>query len=94
MVKQFFATAICYALLLGLFARDVRSQTKQNSQTTRAVVTIRYAPNRPANRIIPSRALGAGIDGSSKGMLDLQLRPQNLQAMLSAGLKPRPSRVP
>ncbi len=88
MFSQFSATVICYALLLSFFSREVRSQTKQDSQTTRAVVTVRYTPNRPANRFVPARAIGAGVDGSSKGMLDLQLRPQNVQSMLSAGLKP------
>lgn len=53
-----------------------------------AVVTVSIAPGRAANRFVPSRALGAGVDGHSLGETDRQLTPANLKAMLSAGLKP------
>ena len=53
----------------------------------RATVTINVTPARPANRIIPSHALGGAIDGHFKGENDLQLKQTNIQAMLSAGLK-------
>src|SRR5205807_2698029 len=43
--------------------------------------------SRPTNRIVPSHALGAGIDGHAKGVNDLQLTPANIREMLSAGFK-------
>ncbi|HEY0349253.1 MAG TPA: discoidin domain-containing protein [Pyrinomonadaceae bacterium] len=55
---------------------------------TRATVTVDFTPGHPANRIIPSRALGAGVDGHEQGETDRQLSPANISAMLSAGLKP------
>ncbi|HEX7721486.1 MAG TPA: discoidin domain-containing protein [Pyrinomonadaceae bacterium] len=55
---------------------------------TRATVTVDFTPGHPANRIIPSRALGAGVDGHEQGETDRQLSPANIRAMLSAGLKP------
>jgi hypothetical protein len=53
----------------------------------RATVTITIDTSRPANRFIPSHALGGAIDGHEKGFNDLQLTPPNIQAMQSAGLK-------
>src|SRR5216684_8715479 len=53
----------------------------------RATVTVNVTPGHPANRFIPSHALGAAIDGHDKGVIDLQLTPRNIQAMLTAGLK-------
>src|SRR5204863_3712060 len=50
-------------------------------------ITVSITPGHPANRFIPSHALGAGIDGHDKGEADRQLRPGNIQAMLSAGFK-------
>src|ERR1043166_1724641 len=52
-----------------------------------ATVSIKVTPDRPANRIVPSHALGGAIDGHYKGENDLQLTQSNIQAMLSAGLK-------
>lgn len=52
-----------------------------------ATVTVKFTPGHPANRLIPSHALGAGIDGQDKGTTDLQLTAPNIQAMLSAGFK-------
>src|SRR5713226_1574125 len=53
----------------------------------RATITVNFTPGHPANRIIPSHALGGAIDGHYKGENDLQLNQSNIQAMLSAGLK-------
>jgi len=55
---------------------------------TSITVTVDFTPGHPANRIIPSRALGAGVDGHEQGETDRQLTPANISAMLSAGLKP------
>ena len=81
MSKRLLALLICHALTFA-----VTAQTR-NHNPPRANVTVRVTPGHPANRFSPARALGAGIDGSSKDTLDLQLRPQNVEAMLSAGLK-------
>src|SRR5438132_14196579 len=88
MSRRIFSVAICCVLLLSFLTRAVNPQDNQNNQPSHAIVTVTYAPGHPAHRFIPSHALGAGIDGASKGTLDLQLSPQNIQAMLSAGLKP------
>src|SRR5712692_9910395 len=52
-----------------------------------ATVTVAYTPGRPLNRFIPSHAFGAGIDGHDKGTADLQLTVENINAMLSTGLR-------
>src|SRR5256712_7658461 len=54
----------------------------------RATVTVNFNPGHPANRFIPSHALGAGVDGHTEGVTQIQLSPANIAAMLSAGLKP------
>src|SRR5438067_6807606 len=53
----------------------------------RVTATITIDTSRATNRIVPSRALGAGIDGHAKGVNDLQLTPANIREMLSAGFK-------
>src|SRR5258707_286357 len=55
---------------------------------TSATVTVTFTPGHPANRFIPARALGAGVDGHSTGETVRQLSPANIKAKLSAGLKP------
>ena len=53
-----------------------------------ATVIVSFTPGHPANRFIPSHALGAGVDGHSIGETARQLSPANIKAMLSAGLRP------
>src|SRR5256714_11289061 len=53
----------------------------------RATATITIEISRPTNRIVPSHALGAGVDGHAKGVNDLQLTPANIREMQSAGMK-------
>src|ERR1051325_4043129 len=53
----------------------------------RATATITIDASRPTNRIVPSHARGAGVDGHAKGVNDLQLTPANVREMLSAGFK-------
>src|SRR6266550_909032 len=74
-------TTVVLQPLSGLAQRPsaIRSRTK--------MVTVSITPGQPANRFIPSHALGAGIDGHDKGDADRQLKPKNIEAMLSAGLK-------
>jgi hypothetical protein len=52
-----------------------------------ATVTVSIRPGHPANRFEPSHAFGAAVDGHNKGEIDLQLKPENVKEMLSAGLK-------
>src|SRR5437773_2770793 len=47
-----------------------------------------FVTDKPANRFIPSQALGAGVDGHAFGETERQLSSPNIQAMLSAGLEP------
>ncbi|MDX6576839.1 MAG: hypothetical protein QOE96_2792, partial [Blastocatellia bacterium] len=60
---------------------------QRQNQSRTATVTVNFTPGHPANRFIPSHSLGAAVDGHDKGVIDLQLTPPNIQAMLSAGLK-------
>src|SRR5215471_4053510 len=53
----------------------------------RAIATITIDTSHAVNRFAPSHALGAGVDGHDKGTNDLQLTPENIKAMLSAGFK-------
>jgi hypothetical protein len=88
--KRFLAYAICFLMLLrptGVLAQK-RVQDVQS-----IAVTVSYTPGRPSNRIIPSRALGAGVDGHGSGETAVQLSPANIKAMLSAGFKPSTYRL-
>lgn len=76
------AYVLCVAVSLLLTA-----PAQSNQSVNEAVVTVSIA-GPPANRFVPSRALGAGVDGHSLGETDRQLTPSNVKAMLSAGLKP------
>ena len=50
-------------------------------------VIVSISPGHPANRFIPSHALGAAIDGTDEGTTNEQLTSGNIKEMLSAGLK-------
>jgi hypothetical protein len=76
---------VCFALVFQSVL-VLAQETKPAAQ--HATVTVSYTPGKPANRFIPSHALGAGVDGHSEGETDQQLSPKNIEAMLSAGLKP------
>ena len=54
----------------------------------RPTVTITVDTSRPVKHFSPAHALGAAIDGHEKGINDLQLKPDNIRAMLSAGMQP------
>src|SRR5436190_8659187 len=54
----------------------------------RTTATITIDTSRPLNRFTPSHAIGAAIDGHEKGVNDLQFTPDNIKAMLTAGLRP------
>jgi hypothetical protein len=53
-----------------------------------APVTVTVFTDQLANRIVPSHALGAGVDGHAFGEIARQLSPANIHAMLAAGFKP------
>src|SRR5258708_6752413 len=78
------ACAICGALSL----QPTTAFAQGNQPSNEAVVTVTFTPGHAANRFIPSRALGAGVDGHSIGETVRQLSPANIKAMLSAGLRP------
>ena len=82
--------ALAAALQIGSFIVCISIALQPISVTAQepATVTVSFTPGHPANRIIPSRALGAGADGHAQGETDRQLSPANVKAMLSAGLKP------
>lgn len=84
LLKKFGRLLVCAAISLQPIT--VFSQ-RGNEHSRDATVTVRFTPGQPANRFIPSRALGAAIDGHDKGVIDLQLTAPNIQAMLSAGFK-------
>src|SRR6266566_441609 len=73
---------IGFALILLQATTALAQQPTQNSQN--ATVTVTFAPGHPANRFIPTHALGAGVDGHSTGETVRQLSPANITAMLSA----------
>ena len=77
------ACAICAVLSL----QPITGSAQGNQPANEAVVTVSFTPGHPANRFIPSRALGAGVDGHAERETDRQLSPANIRAMLSAGLK-------
>jgi hypothetical protein len=76
--------AVCAVLSL----QPITASAQGNQPANYATVTVSFTPGHPANRFIPARALGAGVDGHSIGETDRQLSPANIKAMLSAGLKP------
>jgi len=84
LARKFGYSVVCSALIFQP-ASAVAQRPDQRPQS--ATVTVNITPGRPANRFVPAHALGAGIDGHDKGVTDLQLTPQNIQTMLSAGLK-------
>jgi hypothetical protein len=54
----------------------------------RSIATITIDTSKTINQFSPSHALGAAIDGHEQGINDLQLKPDNIKVMLSAGLQP------
>jgi hypothetical protein len=56
------------------------------AETGAIIVTLH--PDTPPRSFIPAQALGAGIDGHERGEVRRMLSPNNIQAMLSTGLKP------
>ena len=73
------------ALTICLLVLAARSYVPANREQP---VTVTVDTTKPANRFIPSQALGAGVDGHELGETERQLSPANITAMRSAGLRP------
>src|SRR5260370_10417215 len=81
------ARVLCGAICAAISFQPITA-FGQRSPSLSATVTVSFTPDHPANRFVPARTLGAGVDGHTLGETDRQLSPANIQAMLSAGLKP------
>src|SRR6266480_802363 len=84
-LTHFLCSLVCATVVMQPFTGLAQSPSAIRSPVK--MVTVSITPGHPANRFIPSHALGAGIDGHDKGDADQQLKPKNIEAMLSAGLK-------
>jgi len=82
-VNRSLSVALCCLLLLAL--QSTTCVAFNSSKQAQATVTVRTS--RVLNRFDPSHALGAAVDGKDKGVIDLQLSPQNVEQMRSAGLQ-------
>jgi hypothetical protein len=81
--------ALSLAICAAVWLQPITALAKHgNRRSGEATVTVMVTPGHPANTFIPSRALGAGVDGHDKDETLRQLSPANVAAMLSAGLKP------
>ena len=78
-----FCWAMAVALTTGPCLALVRNSAHQNSR--QLIVTVNTSHS--ITRFNPSHALGAAVDGKDKGLNDLQLSPQNIEMMRSAGLQ-------
>ena len=72
LLKRLGHLMICAVALLQPIT-GLAQQPIQSSQN--ATVTVTFTPGHPANRIIPSLALGAGVEGHSIGETVRQLSP-------------------
>jgi len=78
--KQSISVGLAVCLLLATNLSPVLASPKTTVNVTVDTTT-------PTSRFIPSRALGAGVDGHEFGETQRQLSPANIAAMRSAGLK-------
>src|SRR5437667_593783 len=79
-LPQCFVCCILAAQLLPSFSQGVNNHA--------SAVIVAVDTTKPVNQFVPAHALGAGVDGHAFGETARQLSPANIQAMLSAGLKP------
>jgi F5/8 type C domain len=78
---------LCKTLLLSTALHVVfATQTHGNEKPLRVSATV-FA-DRPVNRLIPTEALGAGVDGHEKGECARMFTDRNIAEMLSAGFGP------
>ncbi|HST53778.1 MAG TPA: discoidin domain-containing protein [Pyrinomonadaceae bacterium] len=76
------------ALLLSAPCAGQTSGTTELPRRYDGTITIQFDPARPANIFVPSRTLGAGLDGHERGEVERMLSPSNVGQMLAAGFKP------
>lgn len=76
------------ALLLSVQCLAQTTGTLKQPQRADGTVTIHFDPAHPANTFVPSRTLGAGVDGHERGEVARMLAPANVAQMLGAGLGP------
>ncbi|HEY6803242.1 MAG TPA: discoidin domain-containing protein [Pyrinomonadaceae bacterium] len=81
------AISLCWVLFASSQANPCLAFTNYGPRQRSREATVTVATSRVVNRFDPSLALGAAVDGKEKGMVDLQLSPQNIQMMRSAGLQ-------
>ena len=74
--------------LLISTALQVAFATQTHGNEKPLTVSAIVSANHPVNRLIPTEALGAGVDGHEKGECAQMFTDKNITEMLSAGLGP------
>src|SRR5215831_4123123 len=89
MIRKSLHQSPAYLLIaLFIFSSLLPTTLAQTTTSKQATITVFFNPDHPANRFIPSQALGAGIDGHEHGDINKILSPANIKQMLTAGFKP------
>lgn len=82
--------AICLMLIAGastVYSRPSTISAQRDSTNLTGMVTVEITP-KPVNTFIPTKALGAGVDGLEKGAVAQVYTPANLRAMSQVGFGP------
>ena len=69
-------------------ALQVAFATQTHGNEKPLMVSAIVSADHPVNRLIPTEALGAGVDGHEKGECAQMFTDKNITEMLSAGLGP------
>jgi hypothetical protein len=77
----------CKTLLIST-ALQVAFATQTHGNEKPLMVSAIVSADHPVNRLIPTEALGAGVDGHEKGECAQMFTDKNITEMLSAGLGP------
>ncbi|PWT92524.1 MAG: hypothetical protein C5B55_06265 [Blastocatellia bacterium] len=86
-IRESIVVPLCWMLIVAVLATPcvAFARNSQDGESRQVIVTVRTS--RIVNRFDPSHALGAAVDGKEKGQADLQLSPQNIELMRSAGFQ-------
>src|ERR1043165_35288 len=76
----------CAAFVSALI--HLTSAAERTSAQNSFSVSATVSADHPVNRLIPTRALGVGVDGHEKGECAQMFTERNVAEMLSAGLGP------